>query len=122
MNGIPVKLKVGEDDLFDDALMFYKAVAFDPTRPLRVSLLDQPAIDTGDIRRQFFTNVLDEFAFKDLYSMFQSNIPHLRPHYSPQLLPLFKILGTIIVHLILQEGRIVLHDAISKNCSIFSTV
>ena len=36
--------------------------------------------------------------------MFQGNKHRLRPHYSPQLLPLFKILGTIIVHSLLQEG------------------
>lgn len=65
-----MKLKVDEDDLLNDALMFYKAVAFDPSRPLRVSLLNQPALDTGGIRRQFSTDILDEFAFKDPHLMF----------------------------------------------------
>ena len=73
MNSIPIKLKVDEDDLFDDALMLYKAIAFDPMRPLHISLLNQSAFDTGGIRRQFFTDVLDQFVFKDPHSMFQGN-------------------------------------------------
>ena len=36
--------------------------------------------------------------------MFHGNKHRLCPHYSPQLLPLFKILGTIIVHSLLQGG------------------
>jgi len=63
----------------------YKAVTFDPSRPLRVSFLNQPALDTGGIRRQFFTDVLDEIAFKDPHSMFMGDKHHLHP---TQLLPL----------------------------------
>ena len=104
VDGPPIKLKVDEEDIFNDALLFYKETRFDPTRPLRVSFLHQPAVDTGGVRRQFFTDVLDKFAFDDPYSMFVGEKLCLRPANSPQLLPLFKLLGTIIVHSLVQEG------------------
>ena len=104
LDGPTMKLKVDEDDLLNDALLFYKAATFDPSRPLRVSFSNQPGIDTGGIKRQFFTDVLDKIAFKDPYSMFTGNKYRLCPAYSPQLLPLFKILGTLIVHSLIQEG------------------
>ena len=92
MNGVPIKLKVDEDDLFDDTLMFYKAVAFDPTRPLHISLLNQPALDTGGIRRQFFTDILDQFASRDPHSMFQGNKHRLRPAVLPETVIITDIL------------------------------
>ena len=47
--------------------------------------------------------MLDEIAFKDPHSMFMGNKHHLHPSYSPQLLPLFTILGTLIAHSLVQE-------------------
>ena len=58
----------------------------------------QPAVDTGGIRRQFFTDVLHHFAHKDTKAMFVGPQERLRPDYSSQVEPFMKILGTIIVH------------------------
>ena len=58
----------------------------------------------GGVRRQFFTDLLDKFAFEDPYAMFVGVKPCLRPAHSPQLLPIFKLLGTIIVHSLVHEG------------------
>ena len=38
--------------------------------------------------------------------MFKNDKHHLHPHYDPQLLLLFKILGTVIIHSLLQGGSI----------------
>ena len=100
----PIKLRIEEDDIFEDALAFHKAVSFDSTRPLHLSLVNQPAVDTGGIKRQFFHDVFENFAIKDPYSMFAGEKYHLRPHYSPGLLPLFKLLGTVIAHSLTQDG------------------
>ena len=35
MTGPPMKLRVDESSIFEDALAFYKVTKFDPTRPLR---------------------------------------------------------------------------------------
>ena len=55
------KLKVDEDDILNDAVAFYKCPSFDPTRPLRISFNDQPAIDTGGVLREFFSTVKQKF-------------------------------------------------------------
>ena len=36
--------------------------------------------------------------------MFAGEKYHLRPHHSPGLLPLFKLLGTMIAHSLTQDG------------------
>ena len=104
MTGPPIKLKIEEEDIFEDALAFYKSISFDPSRPLRLSLANQPALDTGGIRQQFFNDLFECFAFKDPYSMFAGEQYRLRPHHSPELLPLFKLLGTMITHSLIQDG------------------
>ena len=104
LTGETAKCPVDEDDLFSDALAFYKCEKFDPSRPIRVIMRTQPAVDTGGIRRQFFTDVLHHFAHKDTKAMFVGPQERLRPDYSSQVEPFMKILGTIIVHSLLQEG------------------
>ena len=66
-------------------------------------MADQPGLDTGGIQRNFFTQVLDHFA-EDSLSIFVGDMYHLRPHHSPQVLPLMKILGNVISHSLIQGG------------------
>ena len=102
--GKRVKITVDEDDIFNDALVFYKSNDFDPTRPIVVKMENQPALDTGGIRRQFFTDVLEQFALNDSLSLFIGERSALRPHHSPQLLPLLRLLGTIVAHSLVHGG------------------
>ena len=104
MTGPPVKLRIEEEDTFEEALAFYKKISFDSTRPLRLSLVNQPAVDTGGVRKHFFQDLFESFVFKDQYSMFEGEKHQLRPHFSPGLLPLFKLLGTMIAHSLTQDG------------------
>ena len=45
------KLKVEEEDLFNDAMSYYKDPSFDERKPLRVIYKGQPAVDTGGVAK-----------------------------------------------------------------------
>lgn len=65
-----IKVMVEEENMLEGALAFYKNNTFDPRRPLHISLIDQPAVDTGGVRQHFFHEIFEHLAFKDPYSMF----------------------------------------------------
>lgn len=96
-----VKISVEEDDLLNDALAFYKSQDFDPRKKLRIKYKDQPAVDTGGVVRQFFTELLKlltcEFFHGDKYKS---------PIYNSQVVAsgMMKLCGKIIVHSIMQGG------------------
>ena len=92
-----------EDDILEEALLYYKHLSFDPTIPICISFKRQPAIDIGGVTRQFVTDVLHKFACCGDFQMFVGPKEQLRPAYSPHILPL-KILGTVIAHSLLHEG------------------
>ena len=96
--GKRVKITVDEDDIFNDAIVFYKSNDFDP---IVVKMENQPAFDTGGIRRQFFTDVLEQFALNDSLSLFIGEHIALCPHHSP---PLLRLLGTIVAHSLVHGG------------------
>ena len=52
------KLRVVEEDLFNDAICYYKDPDFDEKKRLRIVYQGQPAVDTGGVTRQFFTKLL----------------------------------------------------------------
>lgn len=56
-----VKMQVDADNIWQDAVMFYKSPRIDMSKQLRVSLLHQPALDTGGVRRLIYTTVFDDF-------------------------------------------------------------
>lgn len=95
------KVKVDEEDLLNDAMAYYKDPNFDPKKKLRIIYNKQPAADTGGVTRQFFTRLLhlmsEEFFHGDYYKI---------PIYNSQVVAsgIMKLVGTIIVHSILQGG------------------
>ena len=54
--GTREKIKVDQDDLVMDVYSFYKSPDFDPTIPVFVLLKGQPAIDSGGVLRQVFSD------------------------------------------------------------------
>ena len=90
--------------MFNDAIAFYKRPEFCASSPVCVYYNNQPGIDTGGIKRQFFSDVLQDFAEADPMSLFVGPPKRLRPDNSPQVLTLIKILGSIITHSLVQEG------------------
>ena len=91
------KVKVDEEDLLNDTMAYYK----DPKKKLGVIYNKQPAADTGGVTQQFFTQVLhlmsEEFCHGDYYQI---------PTNNSQVVAsgIMKLVGTIIVHSILQGG------------------
>ena len=100
------KLTIAEDDdLVEEAIVHYKHPSFNPLSPIRISFMEQPAIDTGGVTRQFFTDVLRrKIAHQGALQLFVGASKRLRLAYSPQVLPVMKILGTLIGHSLLHEG------------------
>lgn len=75
------RIRLEADDDCDDwvsaAVTYYKCPQFDPH--VRISWRGQPAIDTGGVRRQFFSTVFQQLAFSDKYRVFEGPPDRLRP-------------------------------------------
>ena len=50
------KLKVDPEDCLSDALAYYKNPDFDPRLKLQIKYSKQPAVDTGGVLRQFYSD------------------------------------------------------------------
>lgn len=100
------KMKIDEDDLIADAIAMYKMEKFSLKQPIRVVFSGQPAVDAGGVRRQFFFDTLEKFAFSKDLNLFDGLPTRLHPRPNPQALlsGLFKVLGRIVGHAILLES------------------
>ena len=101
----PTKLFVDLSDVWADGVGYYKCSSLDLTRPIRVIMSDQPAIDTGGVRGQFYTDVFDQFVNKHM-KIFDGSPGFLRPTYTLEARSsgIFTILGKMIAHSICQDG------------------
>lgn len=104
--GDKVKVKVDQEDILSDALVIYKSSSFDPTCPLMIQYRMQPAIDTGGVLREFYTDVFREFVVKPGMRLFEGLPERLQFCYNHQALTcgLPKMLGTMIAHSLCQDG------------------
>ncbi|XP_044165556.1 uncharacterized protein LOC122949535 [Acropora millepora] len=100
LNGPRFKLRIDEDDILNDAIAYYKSPSFDPTRPLRIQFTGQPAVDTGGVKREFFTQLKEQFISGEHFSMFEGPTNRLLFKYNQQCLGagIPKMLGTIVSH------------------------
>ena len=98
------KVTTDEEELVEGALLYYKDPTFEPRTPILISHRDQPAMDTGGVTRKFFSDLLFHLAHQDTLQLFVGQPERLHPAYSPQVLPLMKILGNIVGHSLLHEG------------------
>ena len=105
MKSKPAKITVDADDLFNDAIAFYKNSDFDPEQPVRVTFSDQPAIDGGGVLRQFYTDLFSTFVDEKML-MFFGEYNRKSPTHNPQMVfsGLLEIVGKIIAHCIAQSG------------------
>lgn len=96
-----VKLKIDEEDLLEDAMVYYKAEEFDPTKRLRIVYTGQSAADTGGVVRQFYTQLLSAVS-----KQFFQGLDYRTPIYSSDVVAagVMKLVGVMIVHSILQGG------------------
>ena len=67
------------EDTLDEILAVYKTDDFNPLAILRIYVKDQPAVDTGGVRRQFLSDALSKL----------SNSENLFERTEKGVLPLF---------------------------------
>lgn len=93
-------------NLLADGLKLYKSPDFDPSLPLEVSYVDQPAIDMGGVRRQFYSTFIKELATQ--MHLFEGDYEQgrLLPSVNHEAIisGTFKLFGKVIVHSVLMDG------------------
>ena len=99
------KLHVDTNDLWEDILAHYKCATTFNFR-LRIILDNQPAIDTGGVRRQVFQLFFDHLMENRYDHIFQGGENHLNPFYSFKVRGsnLFRVIGRVIGHSIYYDG------------------
>lgn len=92
-------------DPWSDVVAYYKA-AREINVHLRIFADEVPAVDTGGVRRQVFTEVLHCFANNEPFPLFDGTIARLRPRTTAVVRSsgLLRILGVIVAHSICQDG------------------
>ena len=92
--------------MWADTVAFYKSHGDSLDNPMRIVLSHQPAIDTGGVRRQVFTDVFQQFAENRHSKLFDGQPHSIRPRYTAESRSpgLFKALGRMIVHAVAQDG------------------
>ena len=93
-------LQINSEDLLQ-SFSFFKSSNFDPNKRLRVVFQNQPVIDAGGVRRQFFTNLFTDLCHPDNASrLFEGNLTSLVPicRSETALSQLFVTIGKIIAY------------------------
>ena len=107
------RIRLENDDEADDwveaALSFYKQLRFNKHAGVRISIRDQPAIDLGGVRRQFFSVVFNTLInpSSSTRSIFEGPPNRLRPAQKGSLVSsgLLKNFGVMIAHSLLLDGQ-----------------
>lgn len=99
------RLQVDMEDPWGDVVAFYKGSSQFEVQ-LRIVCNDIPAIDTGGVRRQVLSDVLQCFARNDFFPIFDGELPRLRPRCTAEVRSsgLLRLLGIMIGHSIGQDG------------------
>lgn len=106
LTGKRKKLEVDEDDLIEDAVAYYKSIQFDASCPLRIIFRGQPAIDSGGVLRQFYSNLFEGLVQGKLLLLFEGEEARKVPSYQPQAVMsgMFEMVGKMIAHSLVQGG------------------
>ena len=105
--GMREKLKVDPEDEVMDVYSYYKSSDFDPLIPISIYLKGQPAIDTGGVLRQVFSNVFHALANNEVIkNVFVGSKDRILPPFSNELVVngFFETLGKMIAHSLVQGG------------------
>ena len=106
LTGKRKKLEVDEGDLVQDAVVYYKSIQFDASCPLRITYQGQPAIDSGGVMRQFYSDLFEGLVEGKLMVLFEGENAHKVPSYQPQAVMsgMFEMVGKMIAHSLVQGG------------------
>ena len=101
-----IKVQVNQDDVWEDMVVQYKSPRMDVTKQLQLTVLDQPAIDTGGVRQQVYNTIYSDFLANKYIKLFEGALHCCRPQCAAESRSsgLFKIIGTMVVHSIAQDG------------------
>jgi hypothetical protein len=103
---IRVDADADDEEMVGAALSYYKHDRFNKAAYVRISMKCQPGIDTGGIRRQFFSIVFSDIALSRSVQVFDGAINRLRPSFRASNLSsgLISTIGTMIGHSFLMDG------------------
>ena len=65
LTGPVIRITIDENTVILDALPIYKSAKFDPTSPVTVQFQNQPAVDVGGPKREFYTRLFEDIAKAD---------------------------------------------------------
>eukprot|EP00112_Aurelia_sp_Birch-Aquarium-sp1_P011558 Seg2427.11 transcript_id=Seg2427.11/GoldUCD/mRNA.D3Y31 product="hypothetical protein" protein_id=Seg2427.11/GoldUCD/D3Y31 len=101
------KVKLDKEDLLMDLFSIYKSPDFDPCLQIKMQIRGEPAVDTGGVLRQSFSDVFGEIAEEERYlRLFRGQHARLTPIYSSEhvITGIFEVLGKMIAHSLVQDG------------------
>jgi len=98
-----------EDDresLVQSMVAYYKGSRFDPAASIRISR-DHPAVDTGGVRRQVYSEVFASISTSDKLLLFEGPPSSVRPVFRQSYISsgVMRLVGTMVAHSILQDGQ-----------------
>lgn len=101
-----VKVEVDPDELWQDIVVLYKSSRMDVTKRLRIHFQNQPALDTGGVRRMVYSSVYTDFITNKCVKLFDGPSHSCRPRSTAESRSsgLFKVLGAMVAHSICQDG------------------
>ena len=101
-----IKIEVDPEELWQDMVAQYKSLKMDVTKRLRIRFEQQPAVDTGGVRRMVYSAVYTDFVNNKLVRLFDGPSHCCRPCCTAESRSsgLFKILGSMVAHSICQDG------------------
>lgn len=104
------RLRIDPEYMLSDVLGFYKRQSFDAKRRIKVMYMDQPAIDTGGVVKQLYTDLFKLFEkgspIEQFPPIFQGEVGRKMPVYSSVIASgdLFETIGKVLAHAIVQCG------------------
>ena len=87
-------------------MAYYKSIQFDASCPLRIIFQGQPAIDSGGVLRQFYSNLFEGLVQGKLLLLFEGKEAHKVPSYQPQAVMsgMFEMVDKMTAHSLVQGG------------------
>ncbi len=100
------KVNVDPDDIWQDMVVYYKSDNIDLVNKIRIRLQGRPVCDTGGVRKEMYTTVLNDFQVNAFVGLFDGAAHSLHPRCTAQSRScgLYKVLGSIVGHSISQDG------------------
>lgn len=109
LTGPVIRVTVDENAVILDALPIYKSTKFDAASPLTVRFQNQPAVDVGGPKREFYTRLFGDIAKADgglNLVLLEGPDGRLMPKYSTTIVysGILTVVGKMIAHSIVQCG------------------